>query len=76
MSQTKYALVLWFNDKPVAGNAIRLESVKKARKEPEDYKVGDLVFANCHGFGVCEGVLAKIEGMLIVVGTLYTTGLV
>jgi hypothetical protein len=60
--------MIWFNDKPPTGGCLKHTSIKKPRKDPENYRVGDHFHAVIPGWpGTHEGLIGKIGGEYCVV---------
>lgn len=57
-----YALMIWINDSPVTGNAVRIRQIMEPRKAYSEYIEGETVKVKLARFGIVEGVIAKLGG--------------
>ncbi|XP_060607334.1 uncharacterized protein LOC132759560 [Ruditapes philippinarum] len=55
-----FALMIWINDNPVTGNAVRIRQIVEPRKAYHEYRDGETVKVKLARFGIVEGVIAKL----------------
>lgn len=57
-----WGIFIWYNDRPVTGNVLRLTSIVEPRKAVDAYVVGEKVSAKCPRYGTQPAVIGKIGG--------------